>query len=509
MKNTDPSSHQLAERQMIEHVTRLLDDPRLVLDTTRGRRAITALLHNAPAESDRGVELKRTMSEMNVPDRALQESMPIGKMIDVPLKQKRLFWFSRSVGHLRVVCASPTRDLIAGKETKAMDSKDVEAFLRTLPPPVANVPMTVVMVSTSGFTIEARGVAERTAQRTVILAEPNGAGGWSVYGPPETKALVDLFDPEAENEKRQRIRGEIEAARVELLTSGIVSDKIAAKTQLPLQLVEAEVKSFAKANPGLAAKRLDGRVVLFREGSAPISTSSKSDVVSNASSAGGLMAGGSGMPLIDRIRSLFARKGETEKKVAFLSERRAALSQQRERAYEEITALEGKDDELREQFKNARAPLTKKRVTQQLLQLRKDIERRQQMVQVLNQQVNVVSTHLHNLELTQQGQTAQLPDSEEIASDAAAAEEMLAQLQADTELADSVAGVAATAGMTEEEQALYEELELETGQKSPDATATNDRTTATGASDAEPPSRTREPAKPQADPKRRAEPEAS
>ena len=131
------------------------------------------------------------------------------------------------------------------------------------------------------------------------------------------------------------------------------------------------------------------------------------------------------------------------------------------------------------------------------------------MVQVLNQQVNVVSTHLHNLELTQQGQTAQLPDSEEIASDAAAAEEMLAQLQADTELADSVAGVAATAGMTEEEQALYEELELESGQKSPDATASNDRATPTGTSDTEPPSRAREPAKPQADPKRRAEPEAS
>jgi len=509
MKNTDPSSHQLAERQMIEHVTRLLDDPRLVLDTTRGRRAITSLLHDAPAESDRGVDVKRTMTEMKTPDRALQDAMPVGRTIDVALKQKKFLIFKTTVGHLRVVCTSPTRDLIAGKAPKAMDAKEVEAFLRTLPPPVANVPLTLVLCSTGGFTIEARLVAERTANRTVILAEPNGAGGWSVYGPQETKSLVDLFDAEAGNEKRRRIRAEIDAAKVELLTGGIVSDRIAAKTQLPLQLVEAEVKSFAKSNPGLAAKRLDGRVVLFREGSAPISSSSKSDVVSNASSAGGSMAGGSGMPLIDRIRSLFARKGETEKKVAFLSERRAALSQQRDRAYEEISTLESKDDELREQFKNARAPLTKKRVTQQLLQLRKDIERRQQMVQVLNQQVNVVSTHLHNLELTQQGQTAQLPDSEEIASDAAAAEEMLAQLQADTELADSVAGVAATAGLSAEEQALYEELELETGGKTASGGATNESASMPESRTPEAPSSTREPAKPQADPKRRAEPEAS
>jgi hypothetical protein len=85
----------------------------------------------------------------------------------------------------------------------------------------------------------------------------------------------------------------------------------------------------------------------------------------------------------------------------------------------------------------------------------------------LNQQVNVVSTHLHNLELTQQGEVAELPDSEEIATDAAAAEEMLAKLQADNELADSVgAGVGgsiATAGMSEEEQTLYAELEAENG----------------------------------------------
>ncbi|CAN5447999.1 hypothetical protein BH09PLA1_BH09PLA1_15590 [soil metagenome] len=493
---------------MIEHVTRLLDDPRLVLDTTRGRRAITALLHDS-SRADRGVELKRVMAEMNVPDRALQDQMPAGEMLEVTLKQQRFLIFRSTVGHLRVACISPTRDLVARKETHALSAKDVEAFLRTLPPPVAKVPSTVVLVSTSGFTIEAREVAERTAQRTVILAEPNGAGGWSVYGPPETKALVDLFDPEVENEKRRRIRDEIESARTDLLTGGVVSDKIAAKTQLPLQLVEAEVKSFAKANPGLAAKRLDGRVVLFREGSAPVSSASSSNVVSNASgSSKGLMAGGSGMPLIDRIRSLFARKGETEKKVAFLSERRAALSQQRDRSYEEISTLESKDDALREEFKSARAPLTKKRVTQQLLQLRKEIERRQQMVQVLNQQVNVVSTHLHNLELAQQGETAQLPDSEEIASDAAAAEEMLAQLQADSELADSVAGTSATAGMSAEEQALYEELEMESSGKSSSGSSESAASTVDSIGP-ESPARSREPTKPTPDQKRRAEPEAS
>ena len=218
------------------------------------------------------------------------------------------------------------------------------------------------------------------------------------------------------------------------------------------------------------------------------------------------------MPLIDRIRSLFARKGENEKKIAFLSERRAALSQQRDRAYEEITALEGKDNELRDQFKQARAPLTKRRITSQLVQLRKDIERRQQMIGVLNQQVNVVSTHLHNLELSQQGQVANLPDSEEIAADAAAAEEMLAQLQADNELADSVSGVStATAGMTEEEQALFEELEKESAGEAAPAKAEAERVEGQKQTPTKTPAREQESAqRPSSEPsQRRAEPEAS
>jgi hypothetical protein len=344
-----------------------------------------------------------------------------------------------------VVCVSPTRDLLAGKEPKPLSTSEVNKILSELPQTTSSVPTTIVLLSTSGFTLEAHEVTERRADRTLILVEPNDAGGWSVWGPPEKKALVDLFDPEADTEKRDRIREMVEQSRVELSGAGVASDRLATKAQLPLQLVEAELKSYAKENPGLAAKRLDGRVVLFREGS----------------SAPAPAQGGS-MPLIDRFRAMFSGKGENEKKIAFLSERRTALSQQRDRSFEEVGALEQKDEELKQQFKAATSAVTRRRITSQLVQLRKDIERRQQLLGVLNQQINVVSTHLHNLELVQQGQSQKLPNSEEIATDAAAAEEMLAQLQADNELADSVASVA-HASMSDEEQALYEELEREAG----------------------------------------------
>ena len=428
----------------MQHVERLLEDTRLRIDTIHGAKPVASMMRSIE-KSDRGADLKREMTQMNLPDRELQAKMPLGERMEVTLSQAKWFIFRKTVGRMRVVCVSPTRDLLAGKEPKPLSTPEVNKILSELPQTSSSVPSTIVLLSTSGFTIEAHEVTERRADRTLILVEPNDAGGWSVWGPPEKKALVDLFDPEADTEKRQRIREMIEENRVDLSGAGVASDRLATRAQLPLQLVEAELKSYAKENPGLAAKRLDGRVVLFREGS----------------SAPAPAQGGS-MPLIDRFRALFSGKGENEKKIAFLSERRAALSQQRDRSFEEIGALEQKDEELRDHFKSATSAITRRRITSQLVQLRKDIERRQQLLGVLNQQINVVSTHLHNLELVQQGQSQKLPNSEEIASDAAAAEEMLAQLQADNELADSVASVA-HASMSDEEQALYEELEREAG----------------------------------------------
>lgn len=191
------------------------------------------------------------------------------------------------------------------------------------------------------------------------------------------------------------------------------------------------------------------------------------------------------MPLIDRVKALFSRKGDAEKKIAFLSERRAALSQQRDRAYEDMTLLEQQEANLREQFKASSGAITRRRVTSQLLQLRKDLERRQQLLSILNQQINVVSTHLHNLELVQQGQVASLPNADEMTADAVKAEEVLAELEASAELAGSVGPVGA-AGLSPEEQALYEELERESGAAVPEGHAQVSRAPAAPAEPAQP-----------------------
>jgi hypothetical protein len=440
-ESNDPTLHQRLERQFIGHVERLINDDRLRLSTSRGKKSSVTLIRDV-SFTDRAVELKRLMSELGKPDRQFESRMPVGKTIDVALSQKRWWIFKSPVGRFRAISYSPSRGLISDQATDPMSAAELNKAISSTPPPLPGIPITLAILSTFGFTPEAREAALKIKDRTVILVSPTDSGGWTITAPPQSREMADLFDPELDLEKRARIRAEIESNRVELTSAGLATDKLAAKLQLSTQLVESELKSYARENPGLTAKRLDGRLVLFREGAAPTSATA---------------SGGSDMPFIDRVKSLFAHKGEVEKKIAFLSERRTALSQQLDRGYEDMGVMETKEADLRNQFKQATSDLPRRRITSQLVQLRKDIERRQQLLSVLNQQITVVSTHLHNLELQRQGQTAKLPDSEEMAADAAAAEEVLAELQAGTELADSV-GTIAHGGMSAEEQAVYEEL---------------------------------------------------
>lgn len=450
--SADPFVHRQREQQLIQHVERLLDDDRLRVDTVAGARPVVSLLRDV-TRADRGVELKRLMSDLGLPDRELQSRMPVGEEIDVTLAQRKWWLFTKVVGRIRVVCVSPTKELLEGNTPEPVGNSELNKLLAKLPQGSSDgIPATIVVMSTAGFTREAHSLADRGAGRTVILIEPNGAGGWTVHGPTQTKALNDLLDPEADEAKRRRVREYVDQNKAELLNSGLSGDRIAARLQLMPQLVESELKAYAKANPGLVAKLLDGRMVLFREGMSPAPAT-------NGAGAG--ESGGANMPLLDRVKALFGRKGDEEKKVAFLAERRAALSQQRDRAYEEMSSLEQQEEALKRQFKEATGTITKKRVTSHLLQLRKDLERRQQLLTVLNQQINVVSTHLHNLELVRQGSVAQLPDTEEMTADAVKAEEMLAELEASNELAGTTAVSAGLGGLTAEEQALYEELERE------------------------------------------------
>src|SRR5689334_17759112 len=158
MKNTpDPSVHQSRERQMIAHVEQLLSDSRLMVDTTAGRRAVHNLMPQV-SRGDRATDLKRVMSKMNVPDRELQQRMPVGESLEVTLRAKKWFIFARTIGRMRVVCVSPTRTLLGGETPKPLDLAETRKILSEHQGD-EDVPLTLVLVSTAGFELGAREAA--------------------------------------------------------------------------------------------------------------------------------------------------------------------------------------------------------------------------------------------------------------------------------------------------------------------------------------------------------------
>src|SRR3954469_8295312 len=132
MRNSpDPAVHQQLERQMMEHVERLLGDERLRVDTTRGRRPVTTMFRSVET-GDRAVELKRLMAEAGRPDRELQATMPVGAWMEVTLAQKKLFFFREIVGKIQIICVSPTRSLLAGQSPAPLSNGEVQKLLTEL-----------------------------------------------------------------------------------------------------------------------------------------------------------------------------------------------------------------------------------------------------------------------------------------------------------------------------------------------------------------------------------------
>lgn len=446
-KSNDPAWHQQCEQEMARHFLGLLKEKRFVIDTTDGRKPVNTF-EQTLVESDQSVGVKRQMIEIGSSDHALQRKLPVGLVIDVTLKNKHMVIFEKTFAHVRFQSVPPTNALIRGEEVGPLTDREVRGAIASLPPPISEgkhkVPITIVLCSSAGFTKEAQLLADRLAERTLILVEPNDAGGWNVHGTPETRAVLDLIDPEAAEQKRKRIRDAVAESDFELGRSGIAAEKLAAQTQLPLSRVEEEFKRIGSERRGLAAKRMDGHLVLYREtGGKPLKV--------------GITTGVGRMPIIDKFRSIFA--SSNDKKIAFLAERRTQIAQQLDRVNQEVVSLEQHEGSLREQFKQNESPLVRKRVTTQLVQLRKEIDRKAQLATMLSQQANVVAAHLHTIELIQQGEGIKLPSGDELAEDAAKAEEVLAEVQADAELANELVGSTGIRnGMNNEEAAMYDEL---------------------------------------------------
>jgi len=347
-------------------------------------------------------------------------------------------------------------------------------------------PHVIGVCSPTGFTEEAKNARLDLPNISLVLIEPRDDGGWTTIpvGDSADARICRLFDLEGEARQLTRIRQRIQERSGELLTGGLSATSLAEELRVPRRMVERAMEQMAAADPEMRLSGRLGEVLLFR--GAPVATEEKAQ-----------------MSMIDRIRRLFSSEGDEIKKLNALSERRALLAQRRDRIYNDIAKMEKREADLLEQGKAATSQVVRKRLAAQLAQHRRDIARQNTTASMLNQQINIVSTHIHNLTLIQQGELARLPDTEELTQDAVRAEELLEALRADAELVGSLETGIADTMTSEEELAILKEFEQPAeaarAEKAPPQAVTAAR------EDKEP---LPEPASPEADSKR-SEPEAT
>jgi len=220
----------------------------------------------------------------------------------------------------------------------------------------------------------------------------------------------------------------------------VSASSLASRMALPKELVSAALEQVARRDAELKLSRQADDVLRFRGAASPR--------VERTS-----------MNVVDRIRRLFSKEGDEAEKINVLSERRARLAQRRDRLYEDIGKLEETEADLLKQGKETQSAVTRRRLAAQLAQRRKDISRQNTTAQMLSQQIDILSTNIHNLTLIQQGNIAKLPTTEELTENAVQAEEMLESLKVDADLVSSLETGLSEISTSDEELAILREFE--------------------------------------------------
>jgi hypothetical protein len=391
-------------------------------------------------ESDR---LRALMAENRVYDRELLKSLPANRQIALHGFERRFLFGKRRTGAAVASVLTPLSHYAAGAagEAPPIELGELIDHVHKLVGD-RKVPHLLGICSPSGFTEEARAARLGWGNVTVVLVEPDGRGGWTTTSAGESAdpRVLRLFDPEGQSQKVERVRKALGQRSADLLTGGVSLSSVVEEAKLPPAVVRQAFEQVARADPELRLTTEGPEMLLFR--GAPAQVQEKK-----------------AMNVIERIRQLFSGEGNETEKINLLAERRATLAQRRDRIYEDIAKLEKKEAELLEQGKTTKSPVPRRRLAAQLAQLRKDIGRQNTAAAMLNQQINIISTDIHNLTLIQQGQMAKLPETAELTENAVKAEEMLETLKADSELVSSLESEMEEAVASEEELAILREFE--------------------------------------------------
>ena len=168
---------------------------------------------------------------------------------------------------------------------------------------------------------------------------------------------------------------------------------------------------------------------------------------------------GNTMSLWSRIRKLLRLKPTVAERVRDLTAQRVQIEQQRFEIDQKVDALEASERQYIEQGATAASGAEKKQLAGKLMRARRELRRHKAQAQMFSQQIDVIGTHIHHLTLAEQGKRLELPSSEDLTREAAEAEQVVAQVAANADLAASIEVSPETPAMAQEEADILKEFE--------------------------------------------------
>lgn len=410
-------------------------------------------------EQDAAEAVRAAMVDRRIYDRDRFSRMPKGRGFTTRGCERRWPFFGKRAKSVTVasVLAPPGPLLDSDSPAPPVSMSELTRHVESLKTK-HKAPHLIGVCSPSGFEDEVWNAPPQIPGVRLILIEPREDGGWRVskgLGTHDAK-LCKLFDPEQIGQKIGRVRRELEERSTDLLTGSVSARSVAESLDLPQPVVEQAFEVVGKADPELRVSKRSGEMMLFR--GAPVASGREDG----------------SMSLSEWVKSLFSKEGEEAKKINVLSERRASLSGRLDRLYTDISKLEKKEEQLRVEGKATQAGVAKRRIAGQISRLRKDISRVNTSASILSKQINVISTHIHNLELAQTGTVAQLPTGEELTEAAVNAEQILEELSASDDLVSSLEVNMAETSMSDDEAAILRELEGDVPQEGESAKASSE-----------------------------------
>ncbi len=391
--------------------------------------------------------VRATLTRLQRPERDLLEALPGTRAQQYRFKRRVFGPFYATVARVRAQVLAPLDVLLSGGTPGPVGREQVlDALARYELLPQRERPTGVVFASATGFTAEARALVHRGASPALVLLGGRADGGWDVELSDAVRrsGWVKLFELESQDEQLRRLMYHLEQNVGQLESRGLSVTELAEALGVPAGRTEALVRQACRHDSRLLTVVHEGTIHICRS---PLSQE------------------GDTMSLWSRIRKLLRMRPTAAERVRELTAQRVKLEQDRHELDQRLGALEKDERETVEQGAAAKTDVEKKQLAGRLVRTRRELRRVQAQATVLTQQIDIIGTHIHHQTLAEQGKRVALPKAEELTKEAAEAEQVIAELAANADLAASIEVGAQTPLMAEEEAAILEEFKQAASQR--------------------------------------------